>query len=514
MGSAKDVIRVWCDRLDSWFLSRAGVEIASETPDSDPPDSPDSDPPDSPDSDPPDSHSSIPSERPAFYFLDGVDTAAPPSQSDRFMVELDNATTKSILRDARSFTVLVSSRWGHDPQRHWDFGQLLMRSAREARCRGAVLLVADGSAVEPWARRASKLTGAKLLRVGFGEQAHQTRPQVWVKFPVGAEIKRDEGIITMADRIDALHVRRGGCIEACLRERLHSKSGRSISPCAVRVGVTGIPASAASKLIEAGAVGWFLSQAADGRDLVDDQKPHVESRRNVSGCQRVSVASMALGLSTPRHWLQESGQWLVHCTRATKGPWPGETVIEYRDTILTHDRRIANRTALDTLCRIIQSGELVSSAIVSSRRYPVVCWSAVPLLKLLQQRCFRSHIQRWDYEPYGVAVRMTAIRELGGRPVIYGQSGEADKLPVSERFRHQSAGKSIDWRKEKEWRLASSLSLTSLNPCDVRIFAFDSRLSRSRLVNLPWKVTILRRVSKQIVKKTGNDGLSEIWKAV
>ena len=514
MGSARDVIRVWCDRLDSWFLSRAAVEIGSETRDSDPPQSPDSDPLGSPGSGSRDSPGSIPSERPEFNFLDGIDTVLTSSLSDRFMVELDNDATKSILQNARSFTVLVSSRWGHDPQRHWDFGQLLMRSAREARCRGAVLLVADGSAVEPWARRASKLTGAKLLRVGFGEQAHQTRPQVWVKFPAGADIKRDEGIITMADRIDALHVRRGGCIQACLAKRLHPKSGRSVAPCAVRVGVTGIPASAASNLIEAGAVGWFVSQASDGRDLVDTQKPHEESPRNASGYQRVSVASITRGLSEPRHWLQESGQWLVHCTRATKGPWPGETVIEYRDTILTHDRRIANRTALDTLCRIIQSGELVSSAIVSSRRYPVVCWSAVPLLKLLQQRCFRSHIQRWDYEPYGVAVRMTAIRELGGRPVIYGQSGEADKLPVSERFRHQSAGKSIDWRKEKEWRLAGSLSLTSLNPCDVRIFAFDSRLSRSRLVNLPWKVTILRRVSKQIVKKTGNDGLSEIWKAV
>ena len=140
--------------------------------------------------------------------------------------------------------------------------------------------------------------------------------------------------------------------------------------------------------------------------------------------------------------------------------------------------------------------------------------SAVPLLQLLRQRCFRPHVQRWDYEPYGVAVRRRAIHQFGGRSVIYGEPVEAKKLPACERFRYQAKGKTNDWRKEKEWRLACSLSLKSLNPCDVRIFALDSALARSRLVNLPWKVTILQHVSKRTLKKIGNDALSEIWKAV
>lgn len=493
MSSARDVIRVWCDRLDSRFLLRTAVAVASEKADSNVSEK----------------TGSNASEKMGANDLDGVDVGAKSSLPDRFMIELDNEATSLLLRSACSFKVLVSSRWGHDPQHHWEFGQFLMRSAREARCQGTVLLVAAGSAVEPWAQHASKLTGAKLLRVGFGKKAHQPKPQVWVRFPGGTDIKRDEGIVTMADRIDVLHVRRGGLIEACLKRRL-----KPASRCAVRVGVTAIPRSAASNLIKAGAVGWFVTQATDRGDSVGDQERHFGTHRNEVGGQRVLVASNGLGLCTTRHWLNESEQWLVHCTRATKGPWPGEAVTEYRDAILTHDRRVAHRTALDSLCRIIQSGEIVSSAIVSSRRYPVVCWSAVPLLDLLQQRCFRPHVQRWDYEPYGVAVRVKAIRELGGCPVIYGQSGEVDKLPAGERFRHQAAGESIDWRKEKEWRLAGSLSLRSLNPCDVRVFALDSCLARLRLVNLPWKVTFLKHVSKRALKKTGNDGLSEIWKAV
>jgi len=517
MDTTRDVIRVWCDRLDSWLLSKEAVAIAPKRPGSIPPKRPGHVPPKRPGHVPPKRPGHVPPKRPELNVLGRVDVGATSHVPDRFMIELDNDATKLILRSGCSFTMLVSSRWGRDPQHHWKFGQLLMRGASEARRQGTVLLVADGSAVEPWAQRAANLTGATLLRVGFGEQACQSRPQLWVRHSGDAAIQRDEAIIMMADHIDALHVRRGGRIEACLKKRLEPVPQFSESRCAVRVGVTTLPnstTSAATNLIKAGAVGWVVTRATNRRDSVDDQKQHLGTHQNEAGNKPVSAASNAPELCTTRHWLNEPEQWLVHCTRAPQGPWPGETLAEYRDSILTHDCRIADRTAFDALCRIIQSGELVSSAIVSSRQYPVVCWSAVPLLELLQRRCFRSHVQRWDYEPYGVAVRVKAIRDLGGRPVIYGQAGEADQLPVSERFRHQAVGRSNDWRQEKEWRLAGSLALISLNPRHVRIFTLDSCLARSRLVNLPWKVTILKQRSKRTLKKTGNDGLSEIWKAV
>ena len=482
MNSVSDVMREWCGRLDRCCLSSGAVSTASKAT--------------------------------SNNVVNGVDAGAKLFVPRRCTITLDNDATSLMLRSARSFTVLVSSRWGHDPQRHWEFGQLLMLSARQARDQAAVLLVADGSAVEPWALRAAKLTDANLLRVGIGECTHQARPQIWVRFPEGANITRDEAVITIADRIDALHVRRGGRIESCLNKRLQPASQTSVSRCAVRVGVTVATASAASNLIKAGAVGWCAAKTADGGDTVEELKRNLGTKYNRVATEPASVAANAPGLCTTRYWLNEPEQWLVHCTRASKGPWPGETLTEYRDTILTNDRRVANRTALDALCRIIHTAEIVSSAIVSSRRYPVVCWSAVPLLELLQQRCFRAHVQRWDYEPYGVAVRVQAIHDLGGRPVIYGRPDQAEKLPVSERFRHQAAGEAIDWRKEKEWRLGCSLSLASLNPPDVRIFALDSCSARSRLVDLPWKVTLLKHVSTRTLKKIGIDGLSELWKAV
>ena len=431
-------------------------------------------------------------------------------------IEFDD-DTDLILRHARSFTVLVSSRWGRDPLRHWKCGQFLMRSMRQACCRGSVVLVAADSAVEPWALRASRLTGAQLLRVGFAKRNGRHSPQILVRCPENFDIPRDQGVIVMANHIDAPYVRRGGRIEHGLARWLHVRSGS-----AVRVGITAFPDCAASRLIDKGAVGWLLTDSHVSRAALATSAQTVQTHPAHVIHRRPAISASPVSKCTTHEWLSESGQWLVHCTRASQGKWPDQTLTQYRDQILTSDPNVARRTALDSLGRIIQMGHLVASAVVSSHRYPVVCWSAVPLLDLLRQRCFRAHVQRWDYEPYGVAVRVDAIHGLGGRPVIYGQSGDREKLAESDKYRFQALGKSasksasnfIDWRKEKEWRLAQSLSLVSLNPADVRVFAADSCLARSRLSDLPWNLTLLRRETSSLVRKSGKRGLSEIWKAV
>lgn len=476
MSSVEHVIRDWCERLEFWFspdsLQRAPLANAVE----------------------------------AAWVTD--DSGTKSVALGGVSIEFDD-DTDLILRNARSFTVLVSSRWGRDPQRHWKCGQFLMRSMRQACSRGSVLLVASDSAVEPWALRASRLTGAQLLRVGFAKRNGRRSPQILVRCPENFDIPRDQGVIVMADRIDALYVRRGGRIEHGLTRWLDGRSGS-----AVRVGITALPDCAALRLIDKGAVGWLLSDTHVSRASLATSAQTVQTHPTHAINRRPAVSASPVSRCTTHEWLSESGQWLVHCTRASQGKWPDETLAQYRDEILMSDRAVANRTALDSLGRIIRMRQLVASAIVSSRRYPVVCWSAVPLLDLLRQRCFRAHVQRWDYEPYGVAVRVEAIHRLGGRPVIYGESGEREKLPESEKYRYQAVGKSIDWRKEKEWRHAQSLSLVALNPTDVRVFAVDSCLTRSRLSDLPWKLTLLQRETRSLSKKLGKGGLSEIWKAV
>ena len=205
---------------------------------------------------------------------------------------------------------------------------------------------------------------------------------------------------------------------------------------------------------------------------------------------------------------------MVHCTRACVGPWPGETKRQYQDAILLGEDECFLRSPLETLCRIIRSGTILASAIVTSSKYPVVCWSAVPLLNLLERRCFRSHVQRWDYEPFGIAVRLEVAKQLGCQPVIYGQPRDRKKLRAGDRFRFQAVGKSIDWRSEQEWRMCGSLNLLALSEQDVRVFALDTADVRERLSQVSWPVTLLRSEELAIHGKEDNRGLSQTWKAV
>ena len=79
------------------------------------------------------------------------------------------------------------------------------------RCKsqGERWLVANGSAIEPWARRASELFGIPITTLGINEPAD---------IVIQAEVppSRDAVIIAIADRIEAAYVRRRGMIEQCL----------------------------------------------------------------------------------------------------------------------------------------------------------------------------------------------------------------------------------------------------------------------------------------------------------
>ena len=89
-----------------------------------------------------------------------------------------------------------------------------------------------------------------------------------------------------------------------------------------------------------------------------------------------------------------------------------------------------------------------------------------------------------------------------------------DEIPENERYRFQAAGKSVDWTREQEWRLAGNLPLQALNPRDVRIFSLDSAATRVRLKGIPWELTRLKKLETSWSDHSPSVGLSEIWKAV
>ncbi len=392
---------------------------------------------------------------------------------------------------------ITSSRLGHDPRLQKRVCQFLTRSLSQCRQRGGTLLVAAGSAIEPWARRASELYSVpiEILSVDsdsrdsgaqdsgaqdsgsqcqataasepVGPGRHAVQRPVVVRSDCGRKLSRDAVLIALADRVDAVYVRRGGAIEQCLNVRL-----RDLKDASTRVAVSMTGKCAAERLIANGAIGWI------GKD-------------EISSDLELPPTGPSTIRSSDDAWTRTDGSWLVHCTRGCHGAWPSETWRQYRDSMLLGGRPSAQRGPLDALLRIIGSGRLCVGSGATRHTHPVVCFSAVPLRELLGRRCFRPHLGRWDYEPYGIAIRIEAAVKLGIQPVVYGCSSDRNSLPRAQRYRFHPLGNTYDWTSEREWRSPSTIDLLKLDWRDVRVFVRCS----SDAANLPsycrWPVTTL-----------------------
>lgn len=139
--------------------------------------------------------------------------------------------------------------------------------------------------------------------------------------------------------------------------------------------------------------------------------------------------------------------WLVHCTRATPGPWPQQDFREHLDDILRQDRWEIP-SPLETLTRILQNRRLLATGYLKRSGSRSISFSARPLRDLLDSRCYQRHLQRWDWEPYGIAIAKKHLVQLGAQPVRYGLDADSD---VQAR-----------WQMEEEWRLNGDLSLADL----------------------------------------------------
>ncbi|QDT12213.1 hypothetical protein [Planctomycetes bacterium K23_9] len=368
----------------------------------------------------------------------------------------------------RPWVATVSSRLGHNPVLHRDVCRQLANSMVDCRRRGAALLVAKKSAIYPWAMRAAELFSVPVIELVIdGEHCGNALPCLHAKATNDGKLSRDSVTLFLADRVDALYARRNGKIDDALRKRVelfgHSNT---------RVAVSSLPDCAAKELIQCGVVGWFAvdnsqRQPRDairhGELIADEDQPE---------------------------WMHRDGDWLVHCTRACVGPWPGQTEQQYRDELLLGDDP-STRTPLDTLTRIVRSRRLLAGAVASAKAYPVVCFSAVALSELLVSRSYRQHLKRWDYEPWGIAIRKSAAIKAGIQEVIYGNKETRKKIDPRDQYRFQAAGKTYDWTAEREWRSSADVGLDTFDRDDVRVYV-ASEIDRQTIEkHCPWPVCVV-----------------------
>lgn len=379
-----------------------------------------------------------------------AETILNATRHDRFAKLLGTAPSGSLRcdRDVSPSTPIIGltcSRLGRDIELHRHACQFLSRSMLDASDRGAAVMIADGSAIAPWATRAAELFGVPAIHLHVGD-----------------DISRDAAVIALADRVDAVYVRGSGTVATWLERRV-----ATLNDATTRVAIYGRGRCAAAELIAAGAIGWY--------------QPSPDASSPTENTSATSNES----------WTRTDGQWLVHCTRRCDGPWPGESMDQYRDAMLVDHPTATRRAPIDALEQIVSSRKLIASSVATAKSYPVVCFSAAPLAELLDRRCFRPQLGRWDYEPFGVAIGLSAAKAAGLRPVIYGDGDRRKQLSPLDRYRFHPIGKTFDWRAEREWRSSKTLDLDTFDPTDVRLFAIDSADARVKLKRSPWSITWL-----------------------
>ncbi len=165
------------------------------------------------------------------------------------------------------------------------------------------------------------------------------------------------------------------------------------------------------------------------------------------------------------------GDYLYHYTRASAGPWPGETYREYLLNLLD-ESPLSGHSALETLIRILQEGLVRAGSKMVRCNADVISLSSHPPGELLEMRKWHRGLARWTVEPYGIAVRRDILRSLGAKPALYGGEQVYSRLAESERYRFQlSCGeKSASWRHEREWRVRGGLALRKLRSDQVFVF--------------------------------------------
>ncbi len=190
-----------------------------------------------------------------------------------------------------------------------------------------------------------------------------------------------------------------------------------------------------------------------------------------------------------------SDQYLVHCTRARDGQWPAQTEIGYStEVILCNSDLSAN--PLESLINILSQRRLVATHFLKRGGFPSVSFSAVSLNELLDRRRYRSHLHRWDWEPYGIAIRRAVLEQsFHCKPVSYLLADQleqqaADQQWICQPDRREDGG---SWSEECEWRTPVDVRLAKIAAADGFIFVPTIREAQVLSSLSPFPIVVSRK---------------------
>lgn len=406
---------------------------------------------------------------------------------------------------------LVSSRLGQQLDRHQAWFAALRTACMRLDTQHDLLVTAGRTAAQRFVQRCGRLFGLPVLDIQtaggdnaawrrWGQQVVASVPQpphapgrVLLSPPLASggmgcleELAGlplpDRALVAVCDQVIALHVRPEGNVQRLVHARLR-QDGFAAASVFLALGPDLIARDQAERLLDAGAVGWLVMDLT-GADEREPSSPWFRASSAVRPAAALVPCPPAEG------W-----PYLTHCTRRRSGPWPGEHETTFLDDLIL-DRPGADHSALAALWRIVRSGRLMASSEFVRGSTPVVSLTAVPLCELGRLRTYRSHLGRWDFEPYGICIRRDWLERRGTRPVCYGDEALWESLAPAERPYFQKresrtpSGKPIDWTVEQEWRHAGDLRLDGI-PADVALlFVASETEARQLAAASPWPIVV------------------------
>lgn len=153
---------------------------------------------------------------------------------------------------------------------------------------------------------------------------------------------------------------------------------------------------------------------------------------------------------------------LVHWTRGTSHPWPGETRFRFCKSILESTTRYSHG-AFETLLRILFEANLRASCRHMPLNEPMVSFTEAILSDAVKLMRYRARYREMTFEPFGLALpkRLTSKFEI--KPVIYLDQKSLRTIKPPERFFAQSSKtQKANWRPEAEWRKRGDLNLAQI----------------------------------------------------
>jgi hypothetical protein len=392
---------------------------------------------------------------------------------------------------------IVSSHLGRDWTRHPDRLDAIRTAVARAATDAMQIITGENTTTDNLVRRAAcwfDVPYIAVQRLKISTNPNQTCQLTEVRnkvsqfplfvWPASPQTNQrqswlDAIVIQSATRVICISVKSGGNIQAQLHQRLQgddsrlkeNDSGNRVTLLYQKDRAT----SAEQNLFDVGAIPWMLIPSDDS---------------NFSQTAPKKSKTLVTELAYDQiDW----SQWLVHLTRAQPMAWPDETDAMFLDGLLFGEH---SRDCLATLMRIVAQGRLHAGQDMIRGHFPMVCFSEVQPKGLVQQRTFRSHLNRWDYEPFGIAIRKSIIQKLSGRPVIYGDQCTWNVLKENEKpyFQNKTSetkAGAIDWANEKEWRVFGDIDMRNIPISDV-IIVVDTTENAERLAPLSrWPIVAI-----------------------